>query len=40
MAAALEAVEVDGGLTTCTEFRDLHDVPAQEMHHKARLSGA
>lgn len=26
-----------GGSTTCTEFWDLHDVPAQEARHKARL---
>lgn len=34
LSSRLEAV--DGGFTTCTEFRDLHDVAAQEARHKAR----
>lgn len=34
LSSRLEAV--DGGFTTCTEFRDLHDVAAQEPRHKAR----
>lgn len=36
MSLSLRLEAVDGGFTVCTEFRDLHDVAAQEARHKAR----
>lgn len=36
MRLLLRLETVDGGFIACTEFRDLHDVAAQEARHKAR----